>query len=223
MRNAAAFLLLGALATLDVAGATAPAATLEKVLDEVQKRQKTIETIQADFRQEKTLDLLAEPQVAEGTFAYASPDKVRWDYVAPTPVVMLIAEGRLTTWYPEVTKAETLEVTRFQDRIFKYMGAGSALDELSSFFNFRFTEKKQSDSYRLDLSPKTRQIAKRVKSISITIDRETYLTNRIEYVEGDGDTTIYEFSNIRVNEPIDASRFELDLPPETRIEKIRLD
>ncbi len=192
MRNAAAFLLLGALATLDVAGATAPAATLEKVL-------------------------------AEGTFAYASPDKVRWDYVAPTPVVMLIAEGRLTTWYPEVTKAETLEVTRFQDRIFKYMGAGSALDELSSFFNFRFTEKKQSDSYRLDLSPKTRQIAKRVKSISITIDRETYLTNRIEYVEGDGDTTIYEFSNIRVNEPIDASRFELDLPPETRIEKIRLD
>jgi len=217
-------LFLFAALTTPTIGFAAPAgASLEKVLNEVQKRQKTVTSIEADFRQEKTLDLLAETQVSTGTFAYEAPDKVRWDYGSPAPIVMVIAEGRLTNWYPELRKAETLEVSRFQDRIFRYMGAGSGIDELSRYFNFRFTEKRGSNAYRLDLAPKTRQIQKRVKSITIWIDRETYLTNRIEYVEGDGDSTIYEFSHIRINEPIDADRFDLDLPSDVRVEQIRLD
>lgn len=223
MRTSLTVLVFVVLATANAAVAAPSGQTLEKVLDEVQKRQKTVESIEASFRQEKTLDLLAETQVSTGTFAYVSPDKVRWDYDSPAPVVMLIAEGRLTTWYPELKKAETLEVTRFQDRIFKYMGAGSAIDELSSYFNFRFTETQRSNSWRLDLAPKTKQIEKRVKSITIWIDRETYLTSRFEYVEGDGDSTIYEFSDIHINEPIDAKRFALELPTDVRVEQIRLD
>ncbi len=206
-----------------LAGKPAGAETLEEVLAKIRQRQKTVDTIEAEFRQEKTVDLLADTQISSGTFSFATPDKVRWDYVEPTPVVMVIAEGHLTTWFPELHRAETLEVSRFQDRIFKYMGAGNALDELSSYFNFRFTEKKSSNSYRLDLVPKSKQIEKRVRSITIWIERETYLTNRIEYVEGDGDSTVYEFSNIRVNEGLDMNRFTLELPPDTRIEQIRLD
>jgi len=221
--NRVASLLFAVSMIATVASGAPSGQTLEKVLKEVQKRQKTVTSIEADFKQEKSLDLLEGTQRSTGTFAYVSPDKVRWDYTSPTPVVMLIAEGRLTNWYPELKKAETLEVTRFQDRIFRYMGAGSGVDELSRYFNFRFTEKPGSNAYRLDLAPKTRQIEKRVKSIKIWIDRETYLTNRIEYVEGDGDSTIYEFSNIRINEPIDGSRFRLDLPPDVRVEQIKLD
>jgi len=223
VRKCLSFLLFVLTIVPVAAFAAPPGQTLESVLTEVQKRQKDVKSIEADFRQEKTLDLLAEPQVSEGTFAYVSPDKVRWDYKSPARVVMLIADGRLTNWYPDLKRADTLEVTRFQDRIFKYMGAGSAIDELSSYFNFRFTEKKGSNAYRLDLAPKTKQIEQRVKSITIWIDRDTYLTNRIEYVEGDGDSTIYEFSNIRVNEPVDPKRFELDLPADVRVEQIRLD
>jgi outer membrane lipoprotein-sorting protein len=223
VRNTLLLILALSLVPAATSGAAAPAQTLETVLKEVQKRQQSVRSIQADFRQEKSLDLLAETQISNGTFAYEKPDKVRWDYASPAEVVMLIAGGRLTTWYPTLKKAETLEVTRFQDRIFKYMGAGSAIDELSNYFNFRFTEKKGSNTYRLDLAPKTKQIGKRVRSITIYIDRETYLTSRIEYVEGDGDSTIYEFSDIRINEPVDGDRFELALPADVRVEQIRLD
>jgi outer membrane lipoprotein carrier protein len=223
VRNALITSVILAVAATKLLGAPAAGQTLDKVLDEVQQRQESTRTIQAEFRQEKTMDLLAGSQVSTGSFAYSKPDKVRWDYTSPSPVVMLIAGGRLTNWYPALKKAETLEVTRFQDRIFRYMGAGSAIDELSSYFNFRFTEKQDAKVYRLDLAPKTRQIEKRVRTITIWIDKETYLTSRIEFVEGDGDTTLYEFSNIRINEPIDALRFELDLPGDVRVDQIRLD
>ena len=52
---------------------------------------------------------------------------------------MLIANGMLTTYYPDLNKAERIEVKRYQDRIFKYMGASGAIDELGAWFNFTFT------------------------------------------------------------------------------------
>ncbi|MGK2857728.1 MAG: LolA family protein [Thermoanaerobaculia bacterium] len=220
----AVFLCLTALApaTSAVAPAKAPA-TLEEVLKEVQKRQSSVKTLQADFTQQKTLSLLAESQFARGTFAYEKPDKVRWNYSEPSPVAMLIADGRMTTFYPKLRRAETLEVGRFQDRIFKYMGAGNAIAELATWFNFRFADRKGDAAWKLSLAPKTSQVAKRVKSITIWIDRESYMTSKFEYVEADGDTTLYEFTSIRVNEPVPATAFKLELPPTVRIETMKLD
>ncbi len=196
--------------------------SLEQVIKEVQKKQATIKTLQAEFRQEKELALLSSKQSSKGTFAYAKPDKVRWNYLEPNPVTMLIAGGKLTTYYPKLGRAESLEVGRFQDRIFKYMGAGSAIDELATYFNFRFTDRKGEKTWKLELDPKTTQVARRVRNITIWIDKESYLTSKFEYVEGDGDTTRYEFENIRINAPVPPDTFELNLPSEIKVERMKL-
>ncbi len=196
---------------------------IETVVREISKRQAKITTIQADFRQEKSLSMLAEPEISSGTFVFARPNKVRWNYQQPRPVTMLIADGWMTTYYPSLKKAEKLEVRGVQDRIFRYMGAAAgAIDDLSSYFDFRFVDAKASPTYTLELEPKTKMLARRVQRIKIWIDKTSYLTTGVEYVEGNGDTTHYEFSNIRVNEPVEDGRFQLDLPPGVRIEKMDL-
>jgi len=206
------------------AATPAPAAqTLDQVLKEVQKRQASVKSIQADFKQQKSLALLAEPQRSRGTFAYEKPDRVRWNYTEPTPVTMLIAGGRMTTFYPNLKRAESLEIGRFQDRIFKYMGAGNAIGELATWFSFRFSDRKGDATWKLDLVPKTSQVAKRVKHITIWIDRKSFMTSKFEYVEADGDTTLYEFTSIRVNEPVPAAAFKLELPPAVKVETMKLD
>lgn len=219
----AAFVSL-TLATTSVAAASAKQPqTLDEVLKEVQKRQAAVKTLQADFKQEKTLAMLSKPQSSHGTFVYERPDKVRWSYAEPTPVVMLIARGRMTTWYPNLSRAETLEVSRFQDRIFKYMGAANAIGELSAWFKFRFSDRKGDTTWKLELLPKTSQVAKRVKSITVWIDRKSFMTSRFEYVEADGDVTRYEFTSIRMNEPVAPATFKLELPPTVKIETMKLD
>ena len=40
--------------------------------------------------------------------------------------------------------------------------------------------------------------------------------------EGDGDVTRYEFVNIKINAPVAPSRFTLNLPPNTRVEAMKL-
>jgi outer membrane lipoprotein-sorting protein len=207
---------------LPAAARTADPNSLDEVIKRVQEAQAKTNTMEAEFRQEKTLSLLAKPEVSTGHFVYQKPNNVLWTYDAPKRVTMLIAEGTLTTYYPDLRKAEKIEVKRFQDRIFKYMGASGAIDELGAYFNFTFSNRADMPTYVLDLAPKSKQIAKKVQHIRIWIDKKSYLTTKFEYTESDGDITRYEFTNIKVNQPVASSRFTLNLPAGVRVEQMKL-
>ena len=211
-----------ALGVASAVAVPAQAETLEQVIKKVQETQKKTMTLQASFRQEKELALLSKPEVSTGTFTYSRPSNVLWTYDAPKRVQMVIAGGTLTTYYPELLKAERIDVKRFEDRIFKYMGASGAIDELARYFDFTFTDQKAKSLYVLDLTPKNKAVSKRVRRIKLWIDKTTYLTSKIEYVEGDGDITRYEFTNVRTNEPIPASRFALSLPSNVKVEQMKI-
>ena len=195
---------------------------LEDVVKKVQQQQKKTNTLQAEFRQEKELALLAKPEVSTGTFVYSKPNNVLWTYQAPKRVQMVIANGKMTTYFPDLRKAETIDIKKFEDRIFKYMGATGAIDELARYFDFTFTDSKSKSTFVLDLTPKNRAVSKRVQRIKLWIDKTTYLTSKIEYVEGDGDITRYEFTNVRINEPVPNSRFALTLPSNVKVEQMKL-
>jgi outer membrane lipoprotein-sorting protein len=223
MKRLFPFVLSVVALAMPAAAAKAPKAdSLDDVIRKVQLAQAKTNTLQADFRQEKTLALMAKPEVSTGRFIYSKPNNVLWTYDAPKRVTMLIAEGMLTTYYPDLNKAERIEVKRYQDRIFKYMGASGAIEELGAWFNFTFTNTSDKAYYTLDLDPKSKTIAKRVRHIRIYIDKQSYLTTQFEYTEGDGDKTRYEFTNVKVNAPVEQSRFTLQLPSSVRVEQMKL-
>src|SRR5437868_4446751 len=209
-------------AALPVFAASRNVDSLDEVVRRVQEAQKKTTSLEADFRQEKTLALLTKPEVSTRHFTFSKPNNVLWRYDAPRRVEMLIANGVMTTYYPDLGKAEQIEVKRYQDRIFKYMGASGAIDELGAYFDFTFVNKSDDPYFMLDLKPKTKGIARRVRHIRIWIDRKSYLTTKFEYTEGDGDVTRYEFTNVRVNQPIEQRRFTLNLPANVRLETIKL-
>jgi outer membrane lipoprotein-sorting protein len=207
---------------LSAASRKPSAVTLETVVKKVQEQQKNMRTLQASFRQEKEMSLLAQPEVSTGTFAFSKPNNVLWTYDSPKRVQMLIADGLMTTYYPDLKKAETIDISKFEDRIFKYMGASGAIEELERYFDFTFTDTASSPTWVLDLTPKNRAVEKRVKRIKIWIDRQTFLTTKFEYVEADGDITRYTFNNLKLNQPIEQGRFTLALPPTVTVEQMKL-
>jgi len=215
-------LSVSALAVPAFAARSANPDSLDEVIRKVQLAQNKTNTLEADFRQEKALALLSKPEVSTGRFIYSKPNNVLWTYDAPKRVTMLIANGMLTTYYPDLKKAEQIEVKRYQDRIFKYMGASGAIDELGAWFNFTFTNTSDKPYYVLDLDPKSKTIAKRIRHIRIFIDKKSYLTTEFEYTEGDGDKTRYQFTNIKINAPVEQSRFTLSLPSSVRVEQMKL-
>ena len=79
---------------------------------------------------------------------------------------------------------------------------------------------KAKPYYTPILTPKTDRVAKRVQRIEVRVDRKSYLTTSLDYTEGDGDRTRYDFTDIRVNEPRSRKRLELSLPPSVRVETL---
>lgn len=215
-------LVVAVLAAVSVVPLSAAPVTIETVIKKIQEQQKKTRTLQADFRQEKELALLSKPEVSTGRFVFSKPSNVLWTYDAPKRVQMVIASGVMTTYYPDLGKAERIDVKRFEDRIFKYMGASGAIDELARYFDFTFSDAAARPVYVLDLTPKNKAVSKRVQRIKLWIDKKTFLTTKVEYVEGDGDITRYEFSNVRINENIPQDRFAVHVPSNVKIEQMKL-
>ncbi len=192
---------------------------IERVLREVAVAQKKVHTLEASFRQEKTSGLLAAPEVSFGTFVFSRPNRAVWRYEKPKAIEMLVSDGWLTTWYPELNRAERMEVKRFEERIFRYLGATTgAIADLDAYFDFRLVNVKAKPFYTLILTPKGERVARRVRRIEVNVDRNTYLTTSLDYTEGDGDRTRYDFSSIRVNEPVSQNRLKLSLPSTVKVE-----
>ena len=67
------------------------------------------------------------------------------------------------------------------------------------------------------------EAAKRVRAMTLWIDRTLFLPTRVRYVEGDGDVTEYRFQRLRVNGTVPEHRFTLDLPASVEVRILDLD
>jgi outer membrane lipoprotein-sorting protein len=232
MRGTLGILFLLSVVGVSSAGAAAlpdprtapPAQRLSALIDRIKIEQAKVKTLEAKFVQHQESSMLAEPETSTGSFSYAAPDKVRWEYATPNPISVVILGETMTTWYRDLNRAETLKVGRYSAQVFKYLGASGSMKSLLEYFTASLhTSTKKGTPFRLDLTPRYARIAKRLKSMSLWIDDEKYFPVHLEYVDAEGDKTEYDLKDLKVNGPIPADRFALKLPPGVQTKVIDLD
>jgi outer membrane lipoprotein-sorting protein len=198
----------------------AGAARLKALIDRVKSEQKQLKTLEAKFVQTQESSLLMAPQTATGSFSYAAPDRVRWEYVAPKPISVVVRGEEMTTWYRDLKRADLVKIGRYSNQVFKYLGASGSMESLTEYFTVRLAAPpRQGVPYQMELIPRFSRIAKRLKSMTLWIDDATFLPVRLRYVEADGDVTEYKFSDMKKNAAIPEDRFVLKIPKdvETRV------
>ena len=201
-----------------------PSARLDALVELVRTEQQSVTTLEAEFVQVRESAMLVEPVESRGVFSYAAPDRVRWEYQSPDPISMLITGDEMTTWYKDIEQAERVQVGRHSQRVLKYLGAGSTMEDLLEYFKVSLTLPKDlSKPYKLELAPKFDKVAKRIQGMSVWIDPELYLPLRLRYVEADGDVTDMRFEDLRVNNHLPSERFELNIPNSVQVRHVELD
>lgn len=204
--------------------ATLPARQrLEGLVAQVKAAQKAVKSLEADFRQHRESAFLMLPQDSRGVITFAAPDRVRWEYQEPRAISLVIAGDEMTTWFHDLKRVEKVKIGRYSNQVLKYLNASSSLDSLLTYFTVNLRVAAGADPYRLDLEPRFQRVAKRLRSMSLWIDRQLLLPTRVRYVEGDGDLTEYRFENIRLNAVVPEARFRLDLPPDVEVRVLDLE
>jgi len=195
-------------------------ARLKALVDRVKIEQSHLKTLEAKFTQTQQSAMLVTPETSTGGFSYAAPDRVRWEYTTPNPISVVIKGEEMTTWYHDLKRADLLKIGRYSNQVFKYLGASGNMDSLVEYFTVRLTAPPRKGApYQMELIPRFSRISKRIKSMTLWIDDETFLPVRLKYVEADGDWTDYKFSDMKKNAGIPEDRFVLKIPKgvETRV------
>lgn len=183
--------------------------------DEAQLR---TQTLIASFVERKRLHLLVDEQVQTGVFYYTRPSRFLWEYSQPDGKVIMISSDQLLVYYPNLKKAEEVDISRYSKRILRFFGLGQPTAELRKYYELTLAEDpSMPDTYVLLLDPTKRRVQKRLDSIRIWIDRDMMVPRQIEYVEADGDSTRFTFRNIEINSDISPARYEVKIPPGVRI------
>jgi outer membrane lipoprotein carrier protein len=203
----------------DAAPPEAASAELDQILQRFSKAQAAIETLQADFVETKSMVLLKDEVVLTGSLYHTRPLNFFWDYATPTPKKIVLNSEVLLAYYPDLNKAEEVNVRRWNQRIRRYLQLGLDVEALRKDYDIAMGTVGEGEPEGTDvliLTPRTRRKRSRLKEIRVWLDQETGHTRSMRYDEENGDRTTFRFENLKVNEPIDDSLFHLDLPKDVR-------
>ncbi|TDI14108.1 MAG: outer membrane lipoprotein carrier protein LolA [Acidobacteria bacterium] len=188
---------------------------LEQVLERFASAQASIETLQADFEERKNLALLKDEVVLTGTLYHSRPLNFFWNYETPSRKQILLTSDLLVAYYPDLNKVEEVNVRRWNRRIRRYLQLGVNTEELRKDYDISLGTPGEGDPEGTDLlvlTPQKKRKRSRLQEIRIWLHPETGHTERITYLEKNGDVTTFSFSNIQVNAGIPETVYHIDLP-----------
>jgi len=164
-----------------------------------------VESVQADFVQEKNMAILARPLISTGKFLFQAPDSLRWEYFTPLHSVLLMDKGQITKF----VKKDGSFVEE------KGMGLNAmqvVMQEITGWLDGNITDTetflaKQTDARRIVLTPRDKALAEIISRIDLTLLDTSGLMESVTIFEGAQSFTKMVFSDAKLNEQIPQMSF----------------
>ncbi len=164
-----------------------------------------LESVQADFIQEKQLAILARPILSKGRFIFQAPDSLRWEYFSPIRTVLLMHDGRIRKFvqHGEIFVEE------------QGMGVDSmqiVLQEITGWLDGEITDTatfqvQVKENNFIILTPREAALSKIISSIELKLFDRSGLMESVTLREGPDSLTRMVFSACILNERIPAASF----------------
>jgi outer membrane lipoprotein-sorting protein len=183
------FVLAGALLVVRPAWAQAP------TVDGILSRFRGVPGLEAHFREEKKMTLLAAPLVSEGTLSFQAPDKVARHTLTPRKASVVIDGHRIDAWDGKKTQRIDVGASPVAAAFVETFGQLLSGDRAGLERTFRIeVANAVAPRWGLTLVPKADPLAKTLKEIRFRGNGA--LVEALELEERNGDCTTMGFSQV---------------------------
>jgi outer membrane lipoprotein-sorting protein len=188
---------------MPVGAAAVAAAEAADLFDDIYARSQpidaTVKTIHATFTETTSSPLLQKPLVAEGTLHVVRPLDVEMVYTRPEHKNVTIKGGQMLFTWPDRKLKQERDISEALGRIQKYFVAKSP-KELRRHFTIAASEdKERAGTYRIDMTPKRKQIEQGLTRLELWLRKDTLLLDAMRmHFPGDSVKTM-EFRDVVVN------------------------
>ncbi|MBO5053123.1 MAG: outer membrane lipoprotein carrier protein LolA [Muribaculaceae bacterium] len=181
-----------------------------QVLKEISVAAASTKTMQCDFVQTKSLKMLGDKMISKGQMWCQNPSLLRWQYNTPYNYIFILNGN--TVKIAKGKRRDTIDINK--NKMFKEI----ARIMMNSVLGNVLTDKKDFSAsviarhryYIVTLVPQKKEMKQMFKSILLHFDTVLKVVTKVEMIEKNGDNTVIQLNNIKVNKPINASVFKVD-------------
>jgi outer membrane lipoprotein-sorting protein len=176
--------------------------------EQIRRESAHVQTIQARFVQKKQMKILSRPLLSEGRFFFQAPASVRWEYTAPVKSILLMHGGSLKRYIYSgggYTAEETGRIPAME----------IVMQEISAWLHGQFDQSRyfaatlvHDPAPGIILTPKEKSFARLIRRIELTPSGQPGVLKSIRIIEDEKTTTLFEFRQVQVNQPIPESIFQ---------------
>lgn len=202
------FVLFVALGLFATAQTPLSEAQSNEIMASLTETASSMQTMQCRFVQSKTMSMLAEPSVSEGKMYFASPDRLRWEYVKPYAFALVVNGERIV----KVTdgQAEALDGNsgRMYQGITSMIMSSASGKKLFDATTFDIVLYDDGAYWKAEMTPKRRDMKRMFSQLVFHFDKKTQVIDHVEFLDPKGDNTVIRFEEIRLNEKIGEEQFQ---------------
>lgn len=166
-----------------------------------------IETMQCDFVQTKHMKMLNNKMVSTGIMAYKQSDKLRWEYKKPYTYVFILNGTKV--YLKKESRNDVIDIK--QNKVFKSIAAimmNSVIGKcLTNNKEFKVSISDVNNQWVASLIPQKKELKQMYSKIILYFGKASSIIQKVEMIEKNGDKTIIELKNVKLNKPVNANSF----------------
>ncbi|MBQ9508772.1 MAG: outer membrane lipoprotein carrier protein LolA [Bacteroidales bacterium] len=173
----------------------------------ISKAHQQVQTLSANFTQEKSSTLFTEKVIQKGVFCYQSPKQLRWEYKSPKALTLLFDDTKVTILTDKGAVNNPNKMLNELGKMIINTINGSNMSDNSNF-DISYTKNTQDGNYIAILKPINKKIKANYNSIKVVLNGKDYLAEKVIMNESNGDVTTITFSNKKINQTLPANSFK---------------
>lgn len=190
-------------------------ADLKNLLARIREKRAAAPQVQADFQEEKIIQLMNKPIISSGKVWFQVPSKFRREVKGNSPSVTVSDGQQLWIYYPNFKSAERYSLGKRSplDSVIAAINTALNLENVENAFHI--TGIKIDNYYELYLLPRTPSMKRMFQKLNLRINANL-LVERTEMLQPNGDRIVTTYSN-QTRAPLPISAFEFTPPPGTDV------
>lgn len=181
------------------------------MLGAIRRSASELSSLECEFTQKRISEMLTEPVYSNGKMYYCNPDMLRWEYTSPVNMAFILKCNRVQMMRDGRIEEYGVNANKMMGEIARLIlgsVSGQTIDD-SRDYEVSVREEIDDGSWAVTLIPKRKDLKKMWKQIVLYYDPIKKHAKSIRLIEPSGDSTLVMFKNVRLNEKIASSAWNL--------------
>jgi len=181
--------------------------TEEQIKQKVNQTASAMKTMQCDFVQTKHLKMLNNDFVSHGKMYYQQSNKLRWEYTSPYSYTFILNNDQVLLKNKQRNDLIDVKQNKLFREIVRIMMSSVVGNCLADDKNYKVSIATIGNEWVATLLPQRKDMKQMFPKLVLHFHAKKSVVNTVELYDKNGEKTIIELKNIRINETIHPHMF----------------